>query len=122
MIRYQIFTEAIQEVDDMLTSDRQVWFEDLVTIPKRECKPNQRKKTFQAHLLSSNENQMIIHKAEEASKKKEEQLLKRQNAMKKVIQEERKIEQQKKKKWLAEKTQWKSKNYQLKGWGGGPKL
>ena len=96
MIRYQIFTEAIQEEDDMLTSDRQVCFKDLVTIPKREHKPNQKKKPFQTHLLSSNENQMIIHKAEEASKKKEKQLVKRQNAMKKVIQEERKIEQQKK--------------------------
>ena len=89
---------------------------------KKRVQARAKEKTFQIHLLSSSENQMIIRKVEEASKKKEEQLLKRQNAMKKVIQEERKIEQQKKKKWLAENTQWTPKNYQLKGWGGVPKL
>ena len=119
MIRYQIFTEAIQEEDDMLTFDRWVCFKDLVTIPKRECKPNQRKKTFQTHLLSSNENQMIIHKAEEASKKKEEQLLKRQNAMKKVIQEERKIEQQKKNKVTCRKDTIKAQKLPVKRLRGG---
>ena len=54
---------------------------------KKRVQAKSKEKTFQTHLLSSNENQMIICKAEEASKKKEEQLLKRQNAMKKVIQE-----------------------------------
>ena len=121
MIRYQIFTEAIQKEDDMLTSDRWVCFEDLVTIPKRECKPNQRKKTFQTHLLSSNENQMIIRKAEGASKKKE-QLLKRQNAMKKVIQKERKIEQQKKEKVTCRKDTIKAQKLPVKRLRGGPKL
>ena len=51
---------------------RKVLFADLVTVPKREQKITQRKKTFSTHLLSSEENQKIIWKADEITKKKEE--------------------------------------------------
>ena len=65
-------------------------FADLVTVPKRERKPTMRKKTFTTHLLSSEENQKIIRKADEISKKKEEKQLQRQKTMKEIIQNERK--------------------------------
>ena len=65
-------------------------FADLVTVPKREQKITQRKKTFSTHLLSSEENQKIIQKADEITKKKEEKQLQRQKIMKEIIQNERK--------------------------------
>ena len=65
-------------------------FADLVTVPKRERKPTMRKKTFTTHLLSSEENQKTIRKADEISKRKEEKQLQRQKTMKEIIQNERK--------------------------------
>ena len=89
---------------------------------KKRTQAKSKEKNFPNSFAFSNENQMIIHKAEEASKKKEEQLLKRQNAMKKVIQEERKIEQQKKKKVTCRKDTMKAQKLPVKRLRGGPKL
>ena len=100
--------------DVPLLSERRVIFAELVTIPKRECKANTRKKTFQTHLLSSSQNQLIIWKAEEVSKKKEEQQIKRQNAMKKVIQDEKKIKKQNKKKVTCRKDTVKARKLPVK--------
>ena len=92
-----IFTEQNDTEDVPSLTERRVMFAELVSIPKRECKANTRKKTFQTHLLSSPQNQLIICKAEEVSKKKEEHQIKRQNAMKEVIQDEKKINKTKRK-------------------------
>ena len=90
-------------------------FADLVTVPKRERKPTMRKKTFTTHLLSSEENQKIIRKADEISKKKEEKQLQRQKTMKEIIQNERKS----KKKVTCRKDTVKARKLPVKRlWGG----
>ena len=93
-------------------------FADLVTVPKRERKPTMRKKTFTTHLLSSEENQKIIRKADEISKKKEEKQLQRQKTMKEIIQNERKSN----KKVTCRKDTVKARKLPVKRLQGGPKL
>ena len=42
---------------------RRVLFKDLLPLPKRERLVVKRKKMFETHLLTSDENQEIIHKS-----------------------------------------------------------
>ena len=93
-------------------------FADLVTVPKRERTPTMRKKTFTTHLLSSEENQKIIRKADEISKKQEEKQLQRQKTMKEIIQNERKSN----KKVTCRKDTVKARKLPVKRLRGGPKL
>ena len=51
--------------DDEELVIRQVWFHDLVQIPKGERSANPRKKLFESHLLTSPENQKKIREADE---------------------------------------------------------
>ena len=85
---------------------------------KREQKTTLRKKTFSTHLLSSEENQKIIRKADEITKKKEEKQLQRQKTMKEIIQNERKA----KKKVTCRKDTVKARKMPVKRVGGGPKM
>ena len=50
---------------------QKVLFKDLLLLPKREQPTAQRKKTFECHLLTSDENQSIIRKLDQDARKKE---------------------------------------------------
>ena len=49
---------------------RRVLFKDLLPLPKRERPVVRRKKTFQTHLLTTDENQEIIYKSDVESRHK----------------------------------------------------
>ena len=95
-------------------------FANLITVPKRERKITKRKKTFNTHLLSREENQKMIWKADEITKKKEEKQLQRQKTMKRqeIIQNERKS----KKKVTCRKDTVKARKMPVKRLQGGPTL
>ena len=83
-----------------------VLFKDLLPLPKRERPVVRRKKTFQTHLLTSDENQEIIHTSDVESQRKE----KLAEAYKKFLENEKE-----KKKELAKKKENNSKTRQYKG-------
>ena len=71
----------MKENDENIKSiqGRKVSFADLVTVPKRERKITMRKKKFTTLLLSSEENQKIIQKADEITKKWKKTITKTKN-------------------------------------------
>ena len=72
-------------------------FQEMLALPKCERPKNQRKKTFNTHLLTSPENQEKIHKADEISRKKEEKAAEKQGLIKKLIADDRSTKKSKKK-------------------------
>ena len=77
-----------------------VLFKDLVKLPTRERPQVTRKKTFQTHLLTSDENQEIIRKSDREARHKEALAEAKVQAYKCFLEEEK----AKKKKRLKRKT------------------
>ena len=75
-----------------------VLFKDLLPLPKRERPVVRRKKTFQTHLLTSDENQEIIRKSDVESHRKEKLAEAKAEAYKIILENEKE-----KKKELAKK-------------------
>lgn len=65
--------------------DRRITFAELAPTPKRERSATARKKTFQTHLLTSPENQLIIQKSCGRAKKTQEAKEKKDNLVKELV-------------------------------------
>ena len=81
------------------TGMRKVLFKELIPLPHRECQATKRKKVFESHLLSSPENQKIIHAANRTAQRKEELAEAKSAAYKRFLEEEK----EKKKKLIKKK-------------------
>ena len=79
---------------DEFTPRRKICFKDIIPLPHREKNSKTRKKTFQTHLLTSTENQMIIKKSEIISQKKEEKITEKEEKIKRILAEEKQKEKE----------------------------
>ena len=84
-----IFSVEDDSVDEF-TPRSKISFKDIISLPHRERSSKPRKKTFQTHLLTSTENQMIIKKSEIMSQKKEEKKMKKRRKLKEFWQKKNK--------------------------------